>query len=96
MGRYRMTERESIICLPFHLMEMLAEWFVVLYEIFKVSLPILKQAFLNRFQSLISSIVSRTDLKQDPTEPVADYLHRATQYNKYKSVTDDFLVTLTL
>ena len=30
------------------------------------------------------------------TEPVADYIHRATQYNKDKSVTEDFLVTLTL
>lgn len=84
------------MCLPFHLMEMLAEWFAVLSDKFKVSLPILKQAFLNRFQSLISSIVRRTDLKQGPTEPVADYMHRATQYNKYKSVAEDFLVTLTL
>lgn len=92
----RMTKREAIICLPFHLMEMPAKWFAALPDEYKISLATLKQAFIDRFQLLISANVSLTDLRKGPTEPVTDYIHRATQYNKDKSVTEDFLVTLTL
>ncbi|CAC5380842.1 unnamed protein product [Mytilus coruscus] len=60
-----------------------------------ISIASIKEAFLKRFKPLIKQGVKLTDLKHGETESVDEYIHRALSLNSEKSVSEDFLVSIT-
>lgn len=91
-----MTDKQAILSLPFHLEDKPSEWFSTLADEAKQSLATIKTAFISRFRPQVSTSINLTKLKQSPTENIEDNIHRAIQYNKYRSASVPFLIELAI
>ncbi|VDI40899.1 Hypothetical predicted protein [Mytilus galloprovincialis] len=90
----RMAEWEAILVLPFYLCGIAEQWFEMIDSTTKASLANIKLSFLNRFKQHKQEDIGLTYLRQQENEPVDQYLHRALNYNKTNSVSEQFLVKL--
>ncbi|VDI26645.1 Hypothetical predicted protein, partial [Mytilus galloprovincialis] len=89
-----MAEWEAILVLPFYLCGIAEQWFEMIDSTTKASLANIKLSFLNRFKQHKQEDIGLTYLRQQENEPVDQYLHRALNYNKTNSVSEQFLVKL--
>ncbi|XP_063407208.1 uncharacterized protein LOC134690959 isoform X2 [Mytilus trossulus] len=90
----RMAEWEAILVLPFYLCGIAEQWFEMIDSTTKASLANIKLSFLNRFKQHKQEDIGLTYLRQQENEPVDQYIHRALNYNKTNSVSEQFLVKL--
>ncbi|CAG2196219.1 unnamed protein product [Mytilus edulis] len=76
---------------PFHISQLVAEWYGTLAESVKSNLQELKEAFIQRYRK--GNIeYTLTDIKQGPTELTEDYINRIIRESRDSGVPENILV----
>ncbi|CAC5405265.1 unnamed protein product [Mytilus coruscus] len=88
----RMAEWETIFVLPFYLCGIAEQWFEMIDTTTKSAFTNIELSFLNRFKQHKEEFIGLTYLRQPENEPVDQYLHRALNYDKTNSVSEQSLV----